>query len=218
MALRSLSIADLRRELARREANSGKLLKQHKQLTARLATIDAELAELGVDGLPRRRGRPPGRVAGRRGPGRPKGSRNKGGLTLLAAIIKGVRAGATISPADAAVAAKRAGYRSSSPNLAMMCANAMGKSSEFRHAGRGAYVLKSGGKSGAAASAPKARKARSSRKVKMVKKVKKVKVKGRKPSRTAAAAQRGSAAATKKKAAAMAATAASAGAAAAAAG
>ena len=213
MALRSLSIADLRRELARREANSGKLLKQHKQLSARLAAIDAELAELGVDGLSRRRGRPPGRVAGRRGPGRPKGSRNKGGLTLLAAIIKGVRAGTTISPADAAVAAKRAGYQSSSPNLAMMCANAMGKSSEFRHAGRGAYVLKSGSKSSAAASAPKTRKARSSLKASKVKKAK-----GRKASRATAASQRGSAAAAKKKAAAMAATAASAGAAAAAAG
>jgi hypothetical protein len=212
MALRSLSIADLRRELARREANSGKLLKQHKQLTARLATIDAELAELGVDGLPRRRGRPPGRVAGRRGPGRPKGSRNKGGLTLLAAIIKGVRAGATISPAEAAVAAKRAGYKSSSPHLAMMCANAMGKSSEFRHAGRGAYVLKSGGKSGTAKSAPKARKARRIRKVKV-----KVKARAtrRKPARAPAPAQRGSATTTKKKAAAMATTPAAAGAAAA---
>jgi hypothetical protein len=217
MALRSLSIADLRRELARREANSGKLLKQHKQLTARLATIDAELAELGVDGLPRRRGRPPGRVAGRRGPGRPKGSRNKGGLTLLAAIIKGVRAGATISPAEAAVAARRAGYKSSSPHLAMMCANAMGKSSEFRHAGRGAYVLKSGGKSGTAKSAPKARRARRIRKLKVKVKAK-PKAKSRKPARAASPAPRSSTPATKKKGAAMAATAASAAAAAAAAG
>lgn len=186
---------------------SGKLLKQHNKLAARLAAIDAELAELGVNGLAHRRGRPPGRVAGKRGPGRPKGSRNKGGLTLLAAIIKGVRAGATVSPADAAVAAKRAGYKSSSPHLAMMCANAMGKSSEFRHAGRGAYVLKSGSKSGPAKAAPKARKAR---------KVK-AKAKGRKPARASSPAQRGSSAA-KKKAAAMAATAASAAAAAAAAG
>jgi len=214
MALRSLSIADLRRELARREANSGKLLKQHKQLAARLATIDAELAELGVDGLPRRRGRPPGRVAGRRGPGRPKGSRNKGGLTLLAAIIQSVRAGATVSPADAAVAAKRAGYKSSSPHLAMMCANAMGKSSAFRHAGRGAYVLKSGGKSAAAKAAPKARKARRIRKVKVKVKVK-AKATRRKPARAPSPAARGSTPAMKKKAAAMAATAAAAGAAAA---
>jgi len=206
MALRSLSIADLRRELARREANSGKLLKQHNKLAARLAAIDAELAELGVDGLARRRGRPPGRVAGKRGPGRPKGSRNKGGLTLLAAIIKGVRAGATVSPADAAIAAKRAGYKSSSPHLAMMCANAMGKSSEFRHAGRGAYVLKSGGKSGPAKAAPKARKARKARTVRKVK----AKAKGRKTSRAPSSAQRASATTTKKKAAAMAATAASA--------
>ncbi|HEX5011250.1 MAG TPA: hypothetical protein VFY71_12705 [Planctomycetota bacterium] len=203
MTLRSLSVSDLRRELARREASSGRLLERHKRLVARLAAIEAELAGLGVDGLPRRRGRPPGRV-GRRGPGRPKGSRNKGGLTLLAAIIKGVRAGTTISPAEAAVAAKRAGYRSSSPHLAMMCANVMGKSSEFRHAGRGAYVLKSGAKSAAPKTAPRARKARRVRKAKR-------KASGRKTSR---APSRRPSAATRPKAAGMAATTAAASAAA----
>lgn len=72
--------------------------------------------------------------------------------------MSGVRPGATVSPA--AAAAKRAGYKSASQNLAMMCANAMGKAREFRHAGRGAYVRKGGGKGKAAPKARGARKAK----------------------------------------------------------
>ncbi|HEX5011119.1 MAG TPA: hypothetical protein VFY71_12035 [Planctomycetota bacterium] len=119
---------------------------QHAKLAKRLAAIDAELDDLGV-AVPKRRGRNPGRMPGRRSPGRPKGSKNKrrgrratGDLTLLDAILKGVRVGTTVSPADAAVAARRAGYRSRSPNLAELCAHAMRSGGAFSHAGRGKYL------------------------------------------------------------------------------
>jgi hypothetical protein len=138
MALRSLSTAALRRELERREKGVARLARQRARLAAALAGLDDELASLGVAGTPARRGREPGRA---KGPGRkPRARRARNELTLLEAIRKGVRVGATISPTEAAAVARRAGYRSSSPNLAMMCANALAKTREFRHTGRGAYL------------------------------------------------------------------------------
>ena len=117
MSFKKLSTAELRRELDRREKGGDKLRAQHGKLAARLAEIEGELSELGVD-LPARRGRKPGRMPGRRGPGRPKGSKNKGGkraknsMSLLEAIVSGVRVGSTVSPAEAAAAATKAGYKS----------------------------------------------------------------------------------------------------------
>jgi hypothetical protein len=148
--LKNLSVAELRRELERREKGGDKLRAAHAKLAKRLAAIEAELADLGVD-LPARRGRKPGRKAGR-GPGRPKGSKNKpkGGkraknaMSLIEAIVSGVRVGSTVSPAQAADAAKKAGYKSSSPNLGMMVANALAKAPMFKRMGRGQYLLKGG--------------------------------------------------------------------------
>jgi len=144
-SLRKLSVADLRRELDRREKGSTKLLAQHKKLSARLGEIDAELADLGVD-APKRRGRPPGRKPGRRGPGRPKGGRKaKGGMTLMQALEKGVRMGSTVSPAEAAQAAKRVGYRTASKTFGIQVATTLAKASGFKKTGRGQYLRTAGG-------------------------------------------------------------------------
>jgi len=144
VSLKKMSVAELRRELERREKGGDRLRAQHAKLAKRLAALDAELAELGVD-VPKRRGRKPGRKPGRRGPGRPKGSKNKtskratNSMSLIEAIVSGVRLGSTVGPTEAAAAAKSAGYKSSSPNLAMMCANALAKSGAFKKTGRGQY-------------------------------------------------------------------------------
>jgi hypothetical protein len=126
-----------------------------------LAAIEAELSELGVD-IPARRGRNPGRMPGRRGPGRPKGSKNKAGgkrakntMSLLEAIVSGVRVGSTVSPSEAAEAATKAGYKSSSPNLGMMVANALAKAPMFKRTGRGQYLHKGGGAAKAKRGRPK---------------------------------------------------------------
>ena len=156
MALRSLSTAALRAEIARREKGAGKLTAKHKQLAARLAEIETELADLGVDGVARR-GRRPGRPAGRRGPGRPPGRRGPGrppkmgrrgrggnALSLPAMLAKAVRVGSTVSPQEATVAVKRAGYKSTSKTLGVMVAMALAKSPVFKRTGRGQYVRKPG--------------------------------------------------------------------------
>jgi hypothetical protein len=146
--LRTLPVAALRRELARREKGSAKLLAQHKKLAARLAEIDAELGDLGV-AVPARRGRKPGRMPGRRGPGRPPGSgrgrRAKGGMTLLEALHRAVAAGKTVSPAEAAAAAKRVGYQTSSKTFGIQVATTLAKANGFKKTGRGQYLRTAGG-------------------------------------------------------------------------
>lgn len=156
-SLKKLSVAELRRELDRREKGGDKLRAQHAKLASRLAEIEAELADLGVD-VPARRGRKPGRM-GRRGPGRPAGKglggrASKGGLTLMQALEKGVRAGKTVSPAEAAVAAKDAGYKTSSKTFGIQVASALAKAAGFKKTGRGQYLRTGGGSSAKAAGRP----------------------------------------------------------------
>ena len=138
MALRTVSTSELRRELARREAGVSRLEARRDKLAKQLAALDAELAGFGVAAGPRR-GPKPGRPRGRRA-----GRSSHGGLTLLGAILKGVRAGSTVSPAEAAVAARKAGYKSTSKHFGMMVANTLAKAGEFKKLGRGQYQLKSG--------------------------------------------------------------------------
>jgi len=147
MALKSLSTSALRAELARRERGADKLQAKHSKVAARLAEIESELAGLGVDGLAPR-GRPPGRPAGRRGPGRPPTvhRRGRGGnaMSLPAMLAQAVRVGSTVSPLQATEAVKRAGYKSSSKTLGVMVAMALAKSPVFRRTGRGQYLRKPG--------------------------------------------------------------------------
>ena len=146
MSLRRLSTTALRREIARREAGATKLATRRARLAKIVAAMDAELARLGVD-APKRRGRPPGR----RGPGRPKGSKNKAGgkraknsLSLAEAVSKVVAVGKTVSPAEV-LAAVRKVYKSSSKSLGVMVAGTLAKHPEFKRLGRGQYVRKGGG-------------------------------------------------------------------------
>src|SRR6185295_10899832 len=145
MALKNLTTSALRAELARRERGAGKLAAKHKKLAARLAEIESELANLGVNGGGRR-GRRPGRPAGRRGPGRPIGRRGRGSnaMSLPAMLAQAVRVGSTVSPADAAVAVKRAGYKSGSKTFGVQVAMALAKSTVFKRTGRGQYLRKPG--------------------------------------------------------------------------
>ncbi|HZL98691.1 MAG TPA: hypothetical protein VFD43_00435 [Planctomycetota bacterium] len=176
MALKSLSTSALRAELARREKGAGKLAAQHGKLAARLAEIDAELAGLGVNGVARR-GRRPGRPAGRRGPGRPPGRRGPGrppkagrrgraknALSLHEALAKVVRVGSTVSPAAAAAAVKRI-YKTASKTFGIQVATTLAKSPLFKKTGRGAYQRKGGSAPAPARRGPKPKLGRRGRRV-----------------------------------------------------
>ena len=192
MALKSLSTAALRQELARRERGADKLMAKHRALSARLSEISAELNELGVDGAPRR-GRGPGRPAGRRGPGRPPGRRGPGrppnmgrrgrgsnALSLPAMLAKAVRVGSTVSPQEATVAIKRAGYKSTSKTLGVMVAMALAKSPVFKRTGRGQYLRKPGELGPPAKRGPKPKMGRGARRGRKARRGAK---RGRKPGR-----------------------------------
>jgi hypothetical protein len=158
-SLSRLTVADLRRELERRERGSKRLLSRHAALSSRLSRLESELADLGIEVGANGRG---GRRAMRRGPGRPRtrvdgrSKRAKNSMTLLESILKGVPTGKTVSPAEAGAAAKKAGYKSSSKTFGVMVATCLAKAKEFKRTGRGAY-LRLGARS---AKAPRGRKAR----------------------------------------------------------
>jgi hypothetical protein len=85
-------------------------------------------------------------MPGRRGLDRPKGGRKAtGGLTLMQALEKGVRAGKTVSPAEAAKAAEKAGYKTKSKTFGIQVATALAKASGFKKTGRGQYLRAAGG-------------------------------------------------------------------------
>jgi hypothetical protein len=153
MALRTLSTAALRKELARREKGAKKFIAKHAKLSKVMAALERKLADLGVgsgagsgQGTGKRRGRPPGSKNKRRGPGRPpKSGRRKrasNALSLPDALAKAVRVGSTVSPADAAAAVKKSGYSSSSKTFGQQVSVALAQSKAFKRTGRGAYLRK----------------------------------------------------------------------------
>ncbi len=145
MALKSVSTAELRRELARREKGARKLSARRAVLARKLAALDAELSDLGqVPG--RRRGRPPGggkrpgkgrRGKGRRGRTGRKRARNA--VSLPDVLAKVVKMGATVSPAAVAGKVRKAGYKSTAAHFGMMVSNALSKDSRFKRVSRGQY-------------------------------------------------------------------------------
>src|SRR5262245_9014941 len=136
MALKSVSTAELRRELARREKGARSLSARRDKLAQKLARLESELADLGLSAgrpAPRRAGRPPkaGRGGGRR--------RARNSVSLPDAIAKVVRVGATVSPADVASRVRKSGYKSTSAHFGMMVSNALSKDSRFKRVSRGQY-------------------------------------------------------------------------------
>jgi hypothetical protein len=60
-------------------------------------------------------------------------------MTLPEAIMKAVGVGKTITPAIAAKAVRKVGYKSTSKNFGMVVANALGKDKRFKRLERGKY-------------------------------------------------------------------------------
>jgi copper chaperone CopZ len=144
MALKSVSTAELRRELARREKGARKLSVRRAALARKLAALDAELSDLGhVAG--KRRGRPPGRgkgkargkAGGKRGGAGRKRARNA--VSLPEVIAKVVKVGSTVAPAEIVGKVRKAGYKSTAAHFGMMVSNALSKDPRFKRVSRGQY-------------------------------------------------------------------------------
>jgi hypothetical protein len=153
MTLASESTAALRRELARRERDAAKITARRAKLAKQLAALDAELADLGVAGAPRRgrplgskskpRGRKPGRKAGPRTgrkPGRPAGRKlPKNTRSLGDALAATVRPGTIVSPAEAAKRVRTQGYKTTAKNFGKVVTLRLRVHKLFKRRGRGQY-------------------------------------------------------------------------------
>jgi hypothetical protein len=149
MALKSVSTTALRAELARRERGAAKLQKKHSMLSRVLASLESELAGLGVPGM-KRRGRPPGRRSGRPGrkpgrAGRRKAGRRAGRKlprnkqSLGDALAAAIRPGTVVSPAEAMKRVKGTGYKSTAKNFGVVVAIRLANDKRFKRKGRGQY-------------------------------------------------------------------------------
>ncbi len=150
--LSRLSVADLRREIGRRQKMVGGLMRKREKLVSQLNAIDAELAEYGnlpgggaAGGRGRGPGRPAGRpaAAGRRGGGGGGGGgrRPRNDATLVESLKK-VLTGKTMSVTEVAQAVQEAGYKTSSPSFRTIVNQTLINSGEFKRVGRGQYTAK----------------------------------------------------------------------------
>lgn len=134
MALKSLSTAELLKELDRREKGAGKLEAQREKLLTEVGKIDAQLALLGVAAdRPGKTGRP-ATVA-------PSGKRTRArnAINLPDAIAMAMEIGAVVSPAEASDLVISNGFKTTSQRFNMMVSNALAKDKRFKRLSRGQY-------------------------------------------------------------------------------
>ena len=137
--LRSASISELTQEMQRRARDIDKLEERRAKIMAEVDQLDAELDQLrsalGRTSAPTR-GRPRKSQSGRKpAPGRrPKNTRK------LPEVLQEVMAGKTMGVAEAAEAAKAAGYKSSSDNFKNIVNQALITDKRFKRVGRGQYT------------------------------------------------------------------------------
>ena len=101
-------------------------------------------------------------------------------MSLPAMLAQAVRVGSTVSPADAAAAVKKAGYKSGSKTFGVQVAMALAKSPVFKRTGRGQYLRKPGELGPPAKRGPKPK---MGRKVRRGRKARRGAKRGRKPGR-----------------------------------
>ncbi|MFT7461930.1 MAG: hypothetical protein ACI9EF_000264 [Pseudohongiellaceae bacterium] len=134
MALKSLSTAELLKELQRREKGAGKLEAKRSKLLTELTAIDTQLAHLGV--APSASGRP---VATPSAPSTGKRTRARNAVNLPDAIAMAMEVGAVVSPAEASDLVTSNGFKTTSSRFNMMVSNALAKDTRFRRLSRGQY-------------------------------------------------------------------------------
>ncbi|MFO0874885.1 MAG: hypothetical protein U0575_13065 [Phycisphaerales bacterium] len=139
MSLSSLPLADIHREIARRQQHHPKLRLRREQLMKEVAAIDAELG--GAASVPARRGpgRPKGSKNTRSAAGAPAAKRSKNKVSLVDALSAALK-GKTMSIGEAMAAVRKAGYKSDSPNFRTTVNIALIKKDRFKREGKGRYT------------------------------------------------------------------------------
>ena len=127
--LAKLSVADLQREIQRRQRGGKSLLRKRAKLVAKLEALDAQIAGLGIAGA----GHGVGVVGG--------GKRHKNETSLVEALSAALK-GKTMGVSEAAEAVQKAGYKTTSANFRTMVNIAMINSGKFKRVERGQYTAK----------------------------------------------------------------------------
>ena len=135
MALKSLSTAELLKELSRREKGAGKLEAKRAKLLDELKQIDAQLAQLGI--APGHSHRSNGSAATAAPIG--KRTRARNAVNLPDAIAMAMEVGAVVSPAEASNLVISNGFKTTSQRFNMMVSNALAKDERFKRLSRGQY-------------------------------------------------------------------------------
>jgi hypothetical protein len=125
-ALAGLSLAEINRELARRQRSVGTLERRRAKLLKQVAELDAQISAYGGSlkgGWSR---------AGRR-------TRPKNEVQLLDALKSALK-GKTMGVAEVAEAVQKAGYQTTSPNFRTIVNQTLLKKKHFKRVSRGQYT------------------------------------------------------------------------------
>lgn len=133
--INKLTTDELQAELKRREKAAQRLATKRARLLDQIADIDAELASWGYEAV----GGPRKRSGARAGGGRKRPRNDMNLVDTLAKALKGKTLGVT----EAADAAKKLGYKSSSANFRNIVNQTLLKHDKvFKKVGRGQYTAK----------------------------------------------------------------------------
>jgi len=133
------TIAELKAEVAAKEAQLARLQAQRNGVAKRLASVDGEIAALvGRTGAPKRRA---GKKAAKKVVVKRK-TRPKKGHSLADVLAKVLAGKGTIKVSEAAKLAVAAGYRSTSGKFGNMVSQALVSDKRFRKIARGLYARK----------------------------------------------------------------------------
>ncbi|MCC6678273.1 MAG: hypothetical protein IT436_14125 [Phycisphaerales bacterium] len=125
--LAHMSVADLHREIRRRQRGTKALHRRRANLLAKIAALDAQILAAGGS-------LEEAVLQGRMGRTRPKNDTNL--IDALRAVLKGK----TMGVAEAAEAVQKAGYRTSAANFKVMVNANLGKKKFFKRVERGRYT------------------------------------------------------------------------------
>ena len=131
--LEKVTVAELKKEIARRQNGLAKLVAKRDALNCRIA----ELEGLGIAAKPAaKRGRKPGRKRGRKAGRAPQPG------SLINLLVQALEAKGKLSVAQAVDAVLAAGYKSKSKLFKLIVNQALAKNKRFKRVGKGVYKLR----------------------------------------------------------------------------
>ena len=140
---KTMTIAELRKQLAAKEAKLAKLQMKRGKVAKQLAALDSEIASLGGGPVKTKR---KGRKKVAKKTAARRGKRTKGGPSLADVLAKVLVGKGEMKVAEAAKLAIGAGYKSSSSQFGNIVSQTLSGDKRFKKIARGIYAMKGGRK------------------------------------------------------------------------